>query len=335
MRKRIALLFWPLIIAMLSCETERSSNEHMFVSGPQTINNTQKWLSHEHILVDFIGADSIQPEQWNHRDVIDQIQPLLLDVTSQGIDIFVDATPNFLGRDVRLLRSISEKTGLEIMTNTGLYGARGNKYIPEYGFTESAEELAHRWIEEFDNGIDGTDIHPGFIKIGVDAKDSMDPIHMKLVEAAAYTHKKTGLTIASHTGPAISIWPQIELLEDLGVSPEALIWVHAQQEPDNDNYLKAAEKGCWISLDGLGWNWEEHIDKILFSWENDILDHILISHDAGWYDPQKQQQDIQPYTNLVNNVYPTLLDEGMPAEDIDQLITTNPLRAFSLKVRLQ
>jgi phosphotriesterase-related protein len=86
-------------------------------------------------------------------------------------------------------------------------------------------------------------------------------MHQKLVKAAALTHLATGLTIASHTGEGVGLWPQLTLLKEMGVSPESFIWVHAQNEENHESYLRAAEMGCWISLDGLGWELEQHIEK--------------------------------------------------------------------------
>ncbi len=76
---------------------------------------------------------------------------------------------------------------MNIITNTGYYGAAGDKYIPKHAYSESAEELASRWINEWKNGIGSTGIKPGFIKIGVDDGPLSD-IDKKLVEAAALTH---------------------------------------------------------------------------------------------------------------------------------------------------
>ncbi|MEM6696789.1 MAG: phosphotriesterase [Bacteroidota bacterium] len=323
-----------LSIALLfGCKSKFIKPQIQDLQGLQSIDTNQIWLSHEHILVDFIGADSIQPSTWNHDSIIQKILPYLEELSQYEVDYFVDATPNFLGRNVRLLEKLSQKSGLKIMTNTGLYGARDNKFIPQYAKEMSAEELAQMWIKEFEDGIDGTDIKPGFIKIGVDYPTPLKPMHQKLVKAAALTHLETGLTIASHTGPAEGVWPQLQILHEMGVSPNAFIWVHANQEADSTNYLKAAEAGCWISLDGLGWEFNQHVEKLLFAKEHGILASILISHDAGWYDPQRKNQRIQPYTNIFKYLIPKLKSEGFTQNEIDLLLKVNPVKAFSLIIR--
>lgn len=333
--KKILKINSIIFLFLLGCGCSSSQQRPFLqdIKGKHKVTSEKKWLSHEHILVDFIGADSIQPNTFNHDSIIKEVLPYFDELKEFNVDYFVDATPNYLGRDVLLLEKIAEKTGIRIITNTGLYGARNNKFIPQYALEMTAEDLAEMWINEFENGIDQTSIRPGFIKISVDNSDPLTPMHQKLVKAAALTHLKTGLTIASHTGNAKGLWPQLNILKEMGVSPESFIWVHAQAEDNNDSYLKAAEMGCWISLDGIGWEVEKHLEKILFAKRNGILDRILISHDAGWYDPQKENQTIKPYTNIFKELYPELKSHGFTEEEFKLLTSVNPSKAFSIELR--
>ncbi|MCX2720015.1 phosphotriesterase family protein [Lentiprolixibacter aurantiacus] len=325
--------FMLLIASITACNEPDSKGYTQTVTGKMDLDTNLVWLSHEHILVDFIGADSIDPDSWNPTELEAQVLPYLNDLKKHKVDIFVDATPNYLGREIGLLKNLSERTGLRIITNTGLYGARNNKFIPEYAKELSAEALAALWIKEYEDGISGSPIRPGFIKISVDDTLPLDPLHKKLVTAAALTHKATGLTIASHTGKAQALWPQLEILKTSGVDPSAFIWIHAQAEEDLNELLKAANYGCWISLDGMGWELENHIEKLRFARRNNFLDKVLISHDAGWYDPQKEVQTIQPYTAIFTAVYPRLKASGFTDTEWNQLISVNPAKAFQIKVR--
>jgi phosphotriesterase-related protein len=320
-------------LAFVSCSAPHKPAVIQTVTGAMQPVHSERWLTHEHILVDFIGADSIDPGKWNHDSVMKTILTYLEELKWQGVKYFVETTPAYLGRDALLLKKIAEKTGLSILTNTGFYGAVNNKYMPAFAFDKTAEELAETWINEFENGIDGTGIKPGLMKISVDAADTLHPMHLKLAKAAALTHLETGLIIASHTGEAKGLWPQLQILKETGVSPEAFIWIHAQNEKDNNNYVKAAKEGCWISLDGLGWELEKHVEKLLFAKEKGILNKILISHDAGWYDPQKQTQTIQPYTNIFTRLMPALKTKGFTDDDFHVLLSDNPENAFSIRVR--
>ncbi len=320
------LLFSLLMV--VSCTTKEEIVQTVF--GKETIDPDGIWLSHEHILVDFKGADSIVEENYDIDLIEEFMLPYLADLDKYKVKYFVDATPQYLGRHEDFLLKIAERSGLQILTNTGFYGARNNKFIPSGFQSKSAEEMASLWIDEFKNGINGTNVRPGFIKISIDNKVPLDTLHQKIVTAAALTHLKTGLTIASHTGEAIGLWPQLKILEKMGVSPDNFIWVHAQNENDMTNYSKAAEQGCWISLDGIGWGWEEYVEKLLFAKQNDILHRILISHDAGWFDPQKNIQEIQPFTAIFEQLLPALIENGFTSAEIHQLLSVNPAKAYKI-----
>ena len=291
-------------------------------------------LIHEHFLVDFIGADKTGPERWDRDAVVKKVLPYLLEAKKYGVKTILDCTPAFLGRDVLLQKRLSEESGLHILTNTGYYGAVKNKYLPVWAFTETAEQLAKRWINEFENGIDNTSIKPGFIKISVEA-GPLSELHQKIVTAAALTHLQTGLTICSHTGKAIPAFEQIALLQQMNVHPSAFVWTHAQNETDKTLHVKAAKQGAWVSLDGIGWgNLEKYADMIMNLRSAGMLHKILISHDAGWYKPdEKEGGNFTGYTNIFLELIPLLKTSGFTNNEIQQLLIKNPAEAFAIRVR--
>ena len=284
MRKYI-LLGFTLFLFLSKCTDPASEGFIMTVQGPISVSEIGKSLIHEHILVDFIGADSTGYHRWNRAEVIKMVLPYLQEIRNSGCSTLIDCTPAWLGRDPLLLKMLSDSSGLNILTNTGYYGALNNKYLPSHTFRETAEQIAARWIREWQDGIDGTGIKPGFIKTGVNP-GMLSDLHKKLIKAAAITHLKTGLTIASHTGPALPAFEELEILASEGVAASAFIWVHAQSESDHSTHVMAATKGAWISLDGLSDdNAEEYVGMINNLKENGLLHRVLVSHDAGWYKP--------------------------------------------------
>ena len=304
------------------------------VNGKIAAGDMGMALIHEHFLVDFIGADKIKNNRWNRDEVVKKVLPYLNEAKQHGVKTIFDCTPAFLGRDVILQKKFAVESGLHIITNTGYYGAVQNKYLPQYAFTETAEAIAERWIDEFENGINDTAVKPGFIKIGVDAPH-LSMLHQKLVKAAAITHLQTGLTICSHTGPAVTAFEEIEILHKMRVHPSAFVWTHAQNEEDNSLHVKAAQAGTWVSLDGIGWG---DFDKYATSINNlrsaGLLNKVLISHDAGWYKPgEKDGGSFTGYTNIFTELLPRLKTKGFTKKDITQLLVKNPAEAFAIRVR--
>ncbi len=317
---------------LISCRVNYSG-EIMTVSGALAPKDMGVTLTHEHILVDFIGADSIKYERWDKTEVGKKASPFLKEAKNLGTATFIDCTPAYLGRDPELLLSISGNTGINILTNTGYYGASRNRYLPKNAYTETPDELSERWIKEFRRGIEGTDVRPGFIKIGVMGGNLSD-LHRKLVRAAARTHLKTGLVIASHTGPAIPAFEQLGILMEEGVSPEAFIWVHAQSEKDSTAHVLAARTGAWVSFDGLSEDNISNYVRLLGTMkDNNLLSKVLISHDAGWYRPdQPEGGEYRGYTAIFEKLLPALRAEGFTDDDINRLLVENPAEAFTIRI---
>ncbi|MBA4850825.1 phosphotriesterase [Emticicia sp. BO119] len=324
-----------LLISLGSWAFTMKKPQVMTINGWINVSEMGKTLIHEHFLVDFIGADKTNTSRWDKEKVIAKVLPYLLEVKAFGIKTVFDCTPAFLGRDVELLKLLAKRSGLHIMTNTGYYGAMYNKYLPQWAHTETAEQLADRWIIEFKNGIDDTKVKPGFIKIGVDSGKTLTDIHRKLVKAAGLTHLATGLTICSHTGPAHIAFEEIEILKNMGVSSSAFVWVHAQSENNKAEYTRAARLGTWVSLDGIGWGgFPAYADSIDLMKSNGVLGRLLISHDSGWYKPDEpDSNDFKGYTNIFKELMPLLRQKGFTDGDFEQILVKNPAEAFAIRVR--
>ncbi len=329
---KIPSLLFGILFA-LSCSFEQP--QIITVNGPISSGKMGKTLHHEHLLVDFIGADSTGYHRWNKDSVVAKVLPYLLEIKKSGYNTLVECTPAYLGRDPELLKMLSEKSGIQLITNTGYYSAVDAKYLPPHAFSETTEELAQRWIEESESGIEGSGVHPGFIKIAVERK-SLEPINKKIVEAACLTHKATGLTIMSHTGPAIAAFEQLELLEKNGIHSSAFIWTHAQNESDFKNHIEAARKGAWVAFDNFSEKQlDRYIEIALNMKKEGLLHKVLFSHDAGWYRPgEPGGGEFRGFTDIEKILIPALGDNGLSQQDIHQLFVLNPSEAFQVKKRL-
>lgn len=274
-------------------------------------------LVHEHVLVDFIGADQIRPGRYNRDEVFALARTRLEEIRQRGCTRLLECTPNYLGRDPILLKRLADATGIDIWTNTGLYAAADHKFLPSFARDETAAQLARRWIAEARKGVDG--VKPKFIKIGVN-KAPLHPLDRKVVEAAAICQRETGLTVASHTGDGPAALEQLALLE-----PAKFVWVHAQNEKNHSYHEQVAKAGAWVEFDGINersaaWH-KECVD-----WMNErgLLNRTLISQDSGWYrvgEPGGGRYN--GYTYIYTNFLPTL-DQNL----IRQLMSDNPRAAF-------
>ena len=300
------------------------------VLGPTDPARLGRVLMHEHVLVDFVGAEQITPGRYDPAEVFQTALPHLQKLRSVGCNTLVECTPAYLGRDPALLRRLAKAAGLRIVTNTGLYGAANDRYIPRFAFRETAQNLAARWIAEFRSGIPPSGIRPGIIKIGVDA-GALSAIDAKLVTAAALAHRETGLGIASHTGDGKAAMAQLELLKQHDVSPSAFIWVHAQNEKDKDFHRQAAEMGAWVEFDGVSsQTLAGHTDLVLAMRHQGLLGRVLVSQDAGWYHVgESGGGEFRGYDTLFTEFLPRLAAAGLNDTELLALLSQNPQQALS------
>ncbi|WP_395276507.1 phosphotriesterase [Halalkalibaculum sp. DA384] len=314
----------------------------MTVTGAVPAREMGMTLVHEHILSRF-GPPPEEPGRYDRAQVLREVVPYLDYIKSLGCQTIVDCTAAYFGRNVALLEAISEQTGLHVLTNTGIYGAAGDDYIPGYAHKETAQQLALRWIDEFQNGIQGTDVKPGFVKIGVDPGPLSD-IDAKLVRAAALTHLETGLLLQIHTSDnPDAANQQLQILKEEGVAPSAWVWVHAHNVDNANKLLEAAERGAWISLDGLrtpnylnGFGDSSstvmhHLELMNAFKSEGLLNRVLLSHDGSTYPPEGVAK--RPLDVLSNTFIPVLKAAGFTQEEINQVTHKNPATAFSVKVR--
>ena len=153
MRKILRITLCLSFAGLLSCSQE-SEQYIMTVNCPIPASALGITLSHEHVLVDFIGADSTGYHRWDKQEVVNTVMPYLEAIQEYQVSTLVECTPAYLGRDPWILKTLSKKTGMHLVTNTGFYGAHSNRFIPAKILELTAEELSQIWVNEFENGID-------------------------------------------------------------------------------------------------------------------------------------------------------------------------------------
>jgi predicted metal-dependent phosphotriesterase family hydrolase len=300
------------------------------VGGKIHVNELNVSLTHEHIISNF-GGEPAFTGVYDTALLFNQVIPYLRKIRALGVHTVFDCTAAYFGRNVGLLKRLSDSTGINIITNTGIYGAAGDKYIPAFALTATAAQMAADWIAEFENGIDQTGIRPGFIKLAFDeGKPSV--IDMKLFEAGIITHQKTGLTLLVHTGKnGEAAQEQLRLLAENKISPEAWIWAHADKMNDLSVLAEAAIQGAWISFDGLAISTiGEYVERIEFFRAKKLLHKVLLSHDGNSF---PRGGAIRTYEALFTKLVPALIEKGFLQDEIDQLLIRNPREAFRIRTR--
>ena len=334
-------LFFLFLIGLFSCRGAGSPSENSTGSPAEkgiiyTVNGSIEpgdlnvALTHEHIMSNF-GKDISETSEYNETELLYQVVPYLKKLDSLGIHSIFECTTAYFGRRTDLLQRIADSTGLQIITNTGFYGAANDRYVPEFAYSANEDDIAKIWIAEFENGIDGTQVRPGFIKLGFD-NDTPTEIDKKLFAAGLLTHLSTGLALAVHTSnnpEAAEL--QMQLLGEYNVSPDAWIWVHANNIEKDELLLDFASKGAWISLDGVKpTNIDEYINRLNTFKSKNLLHKVLLSHDGNGF---PGGGEIRQFDAISTLLIPAMLENGFSQDDINQVMIENPKEAFTIRVR--
>lgn len=305
------------------------------VLGPIPASKLGVTLVHEHVMCDFIGAEQTSRQRWQVDAVVKRMQPLLAQLKERGVTGFVDCTPAYIGRDPRVLRRLAQEAGLHIVTNTGYYGGASDKFVPRHAYAESADQLADRWVKEWENGIEDTGVKPGFMKIGIDEIESgstrLSAIDEKLVRAAARASKRTGLAVTCHTGggPAGLAATRIFLTEK--ADPGRFIVAHSDSHGMSTN-MEVAELGAWVSFDAISRKPLDFHLKLVRTMAESHAGSLLLSQDNGWYEVGQDNGGVIRDYNYISDVFlPAFRKSGASAALIRNLTVKNPARAFAIR----
>ena len=303
------------------------------VLGPISPKEMGMTLPHEHLFTDLRGPQVPDYAQANAEEVVAVMLPFLEAVYTAGVRSFVECTPPGVGRNVTILESIAQVTPIHLIAPTGVYK---EGFIPEELITLTINELAGLWVCELTEGIDGTTIRAGFIKIAA-SDDGPTPIEERNLKAAAAAGRETGAVVASHTTSGAVALREMEILEAAGLDLGRFIWVHAQTEPDRTLLLEVAKRGVVIEFDTVGAPWQDQdalIEATLFLIEAGYVDQLLLSHDAGWYQPGepsgRPEGGMRGYTALVTDFLPQLQVRGVGRDTLERITVSNPAHIFTV-----
>ena len=176
--------------------------------SPETLGVT---YMHEHLIIE----SEIVKKDYEHiylPSTEDAVTEVLL-CKKAGVQSMVDCMPTGAGRNPQKLQKISELTGINIIATTGLHHDRYYKSDDEIEKLSSSQ-LGQLFINEIENGMDDTEIKAGIIKVATSGSEIKDR-EIKLFEAAAVAHDKTGIPIISHCEHGKGALEQIKLFTKL------------------------------------------------------------------------------------------------------------------------
>ncbi len=308
------------------------------VLGPVGTDELGFTLSHEHVLVTSAGIQHVYPEFIDRDGAIERAIEDLTEARAAGVHSIVDVTTLDLGRDVRLLRTVSEASGVNIVCATGTW-----LDIPRAFWNADPDDVARLYVREIEVGIEGTGIKAGIIKVAND-RGGVSPAGEVILRAAARAHRETGAPISTHAwAPEKVGLQQLGILAEEGVDPSRVYVGHSNDTTDLEYHDAVAEAGAWIGLDRYPGSktvetpdWLERTETLKLMIDRGHAQRLMLGHDwsveilIGPRSERDADKSYNPdsYLFITRQVLPKLLDLGVPQAVIDLMMVHNPRRFF-------
>lgn len=317
-------------------------------------------LTHEHTLIFWPGADIDHRAAFDHDDVVAGLsEEFKLGTDLFGLRTLVDCTTTEMGRHPKMMCEASRRSGVHVVSATGFFCE--SMGIPYHWRRQSVDEIAEFFIRDVTEGIVGTDVKCGIIKVSSGQDDAFpkpSPVgphgrHLGVFEdrvfrAAARAQKATGIPITTHIDP--SDWQvcnigleQLELLMEEGADPAKIIIGHTFYA-SIDQLEAILERGAYVQLDNIGTEWRGLSDDNAVALLRQAIDRgyakqLLLTFDRFWYQMRGERPFTEldpevatrmPLTFLPDTFIPLMRAHGIGDDDIRSIMVDNPARLLAV-----
>jgi len=289
---------------------------------------------------------------------LDYAELELKNIALMGAKTFVDVGPsrwrkNGLQLNLGMYEEIASRVPeLNIICCTGYHWAGGEALKKLLSELEDKDEdqMADEMVEDITNGIKGSRIKAGLIKVGSTGA-KLRPHEEKIFTAAGKAQAATGVPICTHA--IHGQLAQMRALEKAGADLERVYYSHIECKmgwegrslDEEAGYLAAiAKSGGSLLFNNFALEqfttWPDLIYLLRDLKDNGLSDRILISMDWNFHMNELGQVELEdegkwPGTvvrvpsYIFTWVIPVLKKEGFTKEDMDQWLVHTPARIFS------
>lgn len=254
---------------------------------------------------------------------------------SLGGSSIVETTCFGIGRNLKGLRAVSERTGIHIVAGTGFYLESSH---PEFVREASVEQLAEMILADLREGEGG--VRPGIIgEIGV--SQWFTEAERKSLTAACAAQRETGLPMQVHLPGWFRLADEVlDHVEANGVDPAHVVLCHMNPSGMDQKYQRRqAERGAWIQYDMMGAELFYADQGVQCPSDEDNARNIVSLVDAGYLGRLLLSSDIflknllrryggPGYGHLLQYFVPRLRRHGLDSEAVEQLLVANPRSLF-------
>lgn len=311
------------------------------VTGPLAASSLGPTLMHEHVF-SLYAEVRVQDGTWDEETRIAHAAAKLHDAYEGGIRTVVDLTVYGLGRNLRLLQRVSERSGVNIVAATGVYFfSEMPGYFRRRIDLEGPEVLEDLFVGEIEDGVFDTGIRAAVIKCALDREGVTKDTDLAL-RAAARAQVRTGVPLSTHTHPASANGlEQQRIFREEGVDPERVIIGHSGDTTDLDYLTRLLDGGTFLGMDRFGSYrpppLDERVQTVATLCAKGYAERLVLSHDTNcWSDKvpdhlrgTRPECSPAPFTFVTDQVLPRLREAGVSEGQIDQMLVDNPRRIFA------
>jgi predicted metal-dependent phosphotriesterase family hydrolase len=291
--------------------------------------------------------------QWKERPTPKSREKLLMEYAvpnlkrlhDHGCHAFVDATPPPWRAWPDTYVKVSRASGVHIILATGFYREMevGTYWVKTPADAiwplvrqKSAEALAEMCVKEITEGIHGSKVQAGVIKLG--SSRGLSETERKAFRAGALAQRATGVSITTHcTTPGTHI-AQLTALDEDGVDLSRVVightWSHIVNETDSvREWMKRGATfmptnlrmdGDWDAIRAL-------VDKLRALFQEGLGEHLVLGLD--WAFESEQGPFVPctfmpppPYLYMFAYTLPRFRKLGLEEAAIEQMMVKNPAR---------
>lgn len=287
---------------------------------------------HEHIVM---PTDPVQREK-SFAFAINELKK----AKALGLNTIMDVGPP---DEAKGIKEVSEASGVNVVCCTGFYLLKDEQQ------TMSVEDFENHMRREVEEGIQGTQIRPGVIKLST-RKLPITDAEKNLLIAGARIQKRYGLTICTHAVSGCA--EQQQILERAGADLKHCYFSHVEAtfgwggrsvEQEIDYLQGVVEKGSSLSFNNFGnWNHTKPTDLariILELTKRGYDDRMVATIDLTWtfangnikilWGDTNEEGDDRTYSYPLRKVVPWMKEKGLSKETIDKFMIDNPRRLFT------
>ena len=301
----------------------------MTVLGPVDPAALGVTLPHEHLS----GRPGTGPEQDPDCRLDDPHATLaeIEDFHAAGGGALVDVATAASGRDVQALLWIAARAPAHLIASTGHVTGRGAR-APANG--TSVATLAAAGIQEIRDGIEGSGARAGLIVAGT-TLNAIGPTEHAVLQAAAQSHRETGVPVSLHSPGGAMAMEQIAVLQQEGVEAGRVIVEHLGSSPDDDVIRRVLATTAFVTFDQVGKGEagaDERLARRISAFAGlGYTGQLLVSPDFDRRSLLRAYGGRPGWVSIIERFTLLLMEAGLGASAVRQLLADNPQRALTIQ----